>query len=142
MNSGMQERDLQHCTNTMYRALTAYRLMDKPIKRLNKFIKPENFDDYIEFADYDDDLVQLERSREKVASALSDPILWDHFVPWDIYREAHGRDQEDLSIQTRIQIYCFVYGGSALDALDLMCSDVPEEWRGEARMRVGNAAGY
>ena len=137
---GMREHDLQHCTTTMYSAVTAFRLADERIKNLQDYIKPTNFDDPLDFADYDEELYHLEQSREKVATAICDPLIWDHFVPWDIYKEAYSRDQEDMPIQERIQTYCIVYGGSTIDALDHGHSEIPAEWKGEARMRVGNAA--
>ena len=99
-----------------------------------------HFDDDLDYYEYCDDMRQLQAMQQKVEMAASDPLLWDHFVPWEIYGEAYMRDQEVNPIQRRIQEYCFAYGARNMDMLQPGTSDLPEEWNGDARMRLGEAA--
>ena len=110
---GMREEDLLDSSKMMYETLTAYRLLHRSMDALREFIRPMNFDNKMDFYEYNEDFRQLRHLQSAVERALSDPLLWDYFVFWNVSCDGYLRDQEDL-IQNRIARHCLDYGGNNL----------------------------
>ena len=124
----------------MNETLTAYRLLHRSMDALREFIRPMNFDNKMDFYEYNEDFRQLRHLQSAVEQALSDPLLWDHFVSWNVSCDGYLRDQEDL-IQNRIARHCLDYGGNCT----LKQEAILPQMNGagpQARMGVGNAAQY